>query len=157
MSFHPGRLAKLYYNSGTYASPTWVEIVRVSDVNVNMTKNTGSVTTRESPDQKTVIGSKIFQLTATYHEKIAADSVLDAILTSYMADTPDDTGGKMDMAAMNQDIETSGSTGVRGQFAVTELSRAEPVNDSVTRSVTWEEVDHEESDSVVDVVEFTTS
>lgn len=156
-SFHPGRLAKLYYNSGTYASPTWVEIVRVGDVATPMSKNTTTVVTRESANQKTVIGSKVFQITATYYEKVAADTVLAAIKTSFHADSPDATGGTMELAAMNESIATDGSTGIRGFFAVTNLERAEPVGDAVSRAVTWDEVDHEEDSSVVDVAPYTIS
>lgn len=157
MSFHVGRLAKLYYNSGTYGTPTWTEIKRVSDVNINLTKNTGSVTTRESPNQKTVVGAKVFQITATYHEKIATDTVLAAILDSYYADSPTDTGGTMELAAMNQAIATTGSTGIRGFFAVNDATRGEPVGDSVNRNIVWDEIDHEESSAVVDVDEYTIS
>ena len=38
--------AKLYYNSGSYASPTWVEICNVKDVTLSLEKDEVDVTTR---------------------------------------------------------------------------------------------------------------
>lgn len=156
-TFHVGRLSKLYYNTGTYDIPVWTEMVRLGDMTTPITKNTSQVVTRESPNQKTVVGAKAISVTGTYYEKVQADTVLAALKASIFANSAGATGGTIEVASMNQDIATDGSTGIRGFVACTDLTRNEPVGDAVTRSVTLEEVDHEEDSSVVDFDEYTIS
>lgn len=154
MSFHTGlNNAKLYLNTGTYAVPVWTEIKRVSDVTISTSKNTSTVVTRESPNQKTVLGSLIFQISGNYVEKISADTVLAAFRTSLYGSTPDTT--KLDIAAMNQPI-AGGAIGIRGYWALTQFDRNEGIEDVVSRSFTLDEIDMEESSVVVNVASFVT-
>ena len=148
MSFHVGRLAKLYLNTGTYGSPVWTEICRVSDVTIGQSKNTATVVTRCSSNQKTVLGSKVFQITFNYLEVLGADTILAALRTSYHADTP--AAAKLDVVATNLPIATAGATGIRGMFAVTNFERTEGADDVVSRAVTLDEIDWQETiDSVI--------
>lgn len=143
MSFSMGRLAKLYLNTGTYAVPVWSEICRISDVTIGQSRNTATVVTRCSGNQKTVIGSKVFQISFTYLEILGVDTILGALRTSSLADTP--ATQKLDIAAVNLPIATVGSTGIRGMFGVTNFERSEGSDDVVSRAVTLDEIDWQET------------
>jgi hypothetical protein len=45
MSIKLGRNCKAYYNTGSYASPTWVEITLVRDLTTNLDGETATPTT----------------------------------------------------------------------------------------------------------------
>jgi hypothetical protein len=66
--------AKLYYNAGTYGSPTWTEICNVKDLTLSLEKDEIDVTTRCSG------GFKEY-----------ADGLLDANVTFNMLYDPADT------------------------------------------------------------------
>ncbi len=46
MSLKLGIDAKLYYNTGTYETPTWVELTNVRDVTLSLERSEADVTTR---------------------------------------------------------------------------------------------------------------
>lgn len=52
-----GMEAKLYRNSGTYASPTWTEIQNVKDLTLNLEAGEADVTTRGNAGWRATIAS----------------------------------------------------------------------------------------------------
>lgn len=125
MGFTLGLDAKLYYNSATEGSPTWVEITPVRDLTLNMDAATADVTTRASggwrmqvPTLKEV--SLDFQMIwdpsdagfAVIHDAYIANSTVELLIL----DGPEDTAG---------------SEGMRGSFGITAVPRNEALEDAL--------------------------
>ena len=125
-----GLEAKLYRNSGSYASPTWSEVKPVKDVTLNLEAGEADVTTRGNGGWRAVIAalkdaSLEFELVWD-----TADAAFTAIRTAFL------TGGALEFAAMDGDIETAGSEGLRATMAILNFSRAEPLEEAIKVSVT---------------------
>ena len=119
--------AKLYYNTGSYASPTWTEICGVKDLTLSLEKDEIDVTTRCSG------GFKEF-----------ADGLLDANVTFNMLYDPADAAftalqnaffGKsaLEFAVMDGALPpASGETsqGLRATCMVKSFSRSESLGDA---------------------------
>lgn len=119
MPIKPGWQHKIYRNTGTYGSPTWNEIDGVKDVNVTQSATEDDVTLRRHggfkatgvPERDLMIAFTMLQ------DGEDADYVaLDAAWWS---------GDLIDVAAVDGDIETSGTVGVRFWAAVTKADRDE--------------------------------
>jgi hypothetical protein len=137
-----GSKQKLYMNpAGTYASPTWVLMAKVGDVDITMGKATSDVDTRETPNTKTVAGNKKLGITFNYFRVDShTDAVFNALAASYFDDTV------LDMAAMEIAIATAGAKGIRGPFVVTKFDRKEAVNEATRYEVELAETDEYSSD-----------
>jgi hypothetical protein len=75
-----GREAKLYYNSGTFGSPTWTEIVQAIDVAINIDATRGDLSSRRSLWQ--MEGKALQSLETTFGYRIrqgVSDSVFTAL------------------------------------------------------------------------------
>jgi len=95
-----GKNCKLYYNSGTYGSPTWVEIKNVKDLTLNLSYEEAEVSTRGGGKQyePTLLDSQIdFEMV-----RDTADSVQTALLAAFVA------GTVMDLAVAEGSIATNG-------------------------------------------------
>ncbi len=136
----PGRKNKLYYNSATYASPTWVEIARVGDVNRTGTKASTEVNMRASDTTIVVYGNKSREITFTYY-KIKGSGTADPVFTKLSDSYENDT--VLDIAMMEGPIATVGQFGVRGPFVVSQLDKAEPIDGVDTYDVTLQFADAE--------------
>ncbi len=136
-----GRDAKLYLRSaGTYASPTWSQILRIGDVTIGGEKSTSDLAIRETPNDKVSVGGLKFPISFTYYKRRAvADTVFAALFASFMNNTT------LDIAAMDQAIATVGATGVRGPYVCTKCERSEPINDSVVYNVELQECEEVDS------------
>ena len=110
--FVVGKDAKLYYNTGTFASPTWVEITRAIDVSVSLGKNDASISSRESEWEQMGGGLKTAEVEFDYLHAVGADTVFDALLSAYLNDTV------TEFAAMDGAIATSGNQGLRAYCIV---------------------------------------
>ncbi len=137
-----GGKKKLYMNpAGTYASPTWVLMAKVGDVDITMGKATGDIDTRETPNTKTIGGNKKIGFAFNYFRVDGqTDAVFNALEASYYDDTP------IDMASMEVAIATAGAKGIRGPFMVSKFDRKEPVNEAVRYEVELVETDDYSSD-----------
>lgn len=150
MSDDIGRLAKLYINTGTYASITAAELVKIGDVDIDLGKATEELDMRETPNTKTVRGNKKIKISFTYFVRVGAtDAILDKLRESYFDDT------NLDVFAMEDDIATSGTEGIRGPFGVTTFDRKEPINGKIRYEVELEEVIEYESDAPLFADEYT--
>lgn len=112
-----GKNAKLYYNTGTYATPTWVEIKYVTDVRVTLTATETEISTRATVPFKTYVSGLIdlgFECDYSWIE--GDDSVFTAIKNAFLDGTP------MDIAIMDGNIAVSGThEGIRSPFVITRL------------------------------------
>ena len=57
MTIKLGMEAKLYRNTGTYALPTWVEMINVKDLTLNLEAGEADVTTRGNAGWKATIAA----------------------------------------------------------------------------------------------------
>lgn len=120
---------KLYYNSATYGSPTWVLIPQARDVTIADSRETGDSSSREYTTKSTVVGQRVFEISfdAVMHRSAAAYTGLE---TAYLARTI------LGIAAMDAAITTVGTKGTRADIVITKFERSEPMNDSVKVSIT---------------------
>jgi len=130
MSVKLGMDAKLYRNTGTYETPTWVEITNAKDVSLNLEKGEADVTTRANQGWRATVGT--LKDGSVEFEMVwdTLDAGFTAIQEAYFDGTP------LEVAVMDGDIATSGSQGLRATMAVTNFSRNEPLEEAITVSVT---------------------
>lgn len=120
---------RLYYNTGTYASPTWVEITNVRDVELNLTRGKADLSTRGSNGYKEYRGQlKDASITFDLVYK-RGDATTQAIFEAFDEDT------LLDIAVLDGDIETTGTEGLRAVCEVFDFSREEPLEEGVMISV----------------------
>lgn len=106
-----GLECKLYRNTGTYASPTWVEIVNAKDVTVPLTKGEAD-TSRRGTAWKTRKGT---MKDASIDFKLVqqdGDAAFTALLDSFTNGTP------IELLALNGPVATAGSQGLRATCEV---------------------------------------
>lgn len=83
-----GKRWKLYYNSGTYAAPTWIHIGRARDIKMPRGKAAADGSRRECAYEIEESALKTTGLEFGYVYKPGADTVRDALAASYYSDTP---------------------------------------------------------------------
>jgi len=125
-----GMEAKLYWNSGTYAVPTWEEMGNVKDVTLNLEKGEADVTTRANDGWRATLGT--LKEGSIEFEMVwdTDDAGFLALKDAYFNDTA------IEMAVMDGDVAASGSQGLRASFSVTNFSRSEPLEEAIGVSVT---------------------
>ena len=124
-----GLSCKLYYNTGTYALPTWTEITDARDVTLSLEAGEADASTRGSGGWRETIQSL---KDAGIEFEMAADSsstVFDAIKDAFF------DGTSLDVVALDGGSGVSGSEGLRMIAAVSSFSRNEPLEETVTISV----------------------
>ncbi len=125
-----GMEAKLYRNDGTYASPTWVEVLNLKDLTLNLEAGEADVTTRGNAGWRATIaslkdGSIEFDMLWD-----TADANFTAIRSAFFA------GTDVEFAVMDGDVAGSGSQGLRATMAITSFSRNEALEEAISVSVT---------------------
>jgi len=148
MTAQAGRKRAAYYNSGAYASPTWVHLARISDVNRPQSRSTSDRMYRGAVNKKKVTGYKEHSFTFKYHVKKAgtADTVLDKLQDSFDNDTV------IDVCFMNGKFDTGTTrTGVRGPVVVSKFDISEADEEGVTYDVELVEV---EDDTIPEITAF---
>ena len=83
-----GKDCKLYYNSGTHFSPTWIEIERAINVSASITKNEADVSSRESDWQMVIGALKVLEITFNYRHIQGTDGTFAALRAAFMDNTP---------------------------------------------------------------------
>jgi len=125
-----GMEAKLYRNTGTYATPTWVEMTNVKDLTLNLEAAEADVTTRGNAGWRATIaalkdGSIEFEMVWD-----PADAGFTAIQDAYFNNTT------VEFAVMDGDVTSTGTQGLRATMSITKLTRSEPLEQAITVSVT---------------------
>ena len=154
-----GRKRAAYLNTGTFASPAWTMVSRMTNVQRPQGKATSDRMFRGAKNKKKVSGYVEYGFTFTYQVKKAnlADTVYDAFLDSFNNDTV------LDMCFLNQTIDqpvgtsAGNAVGVRGPLECTKFDIKEEDEDGVTVDIELSEVDHEESGDLVEVDAFSTA
>ena len=132
-----GQECKFYHSDtlldGTTNVPgtvAWSEITNIRDLTLNLETGEADVTTRANNGWRATKatlkdGSIEFEMLWE-----TGDAGFTALKTAWA------NGDEIALAAMDGDIELSGSEGLVGNFAVTNFSRSEPLEEGVTVSVT---------------------
>jgi len=125
-----GMDAKLYRNTGTYATPTWNEVLNVKDVTLNLEAGEADVTTRGNAGWRANIAT--LKDASLEFEMVwdTADDDFTALRTAFLSN------GSVEFAVMDGDITTTGSQGLRATMSITNFSRSEPLEEAIKVSVT---------------------
>jgi len=125
-----GMDAKLYRNTGSYGSPVWNEVKNVKDVTLNLEAGEADVTTRGNGGWRANIAT--LKDASLEFEMVwdTADDDFTAIRTAFLANAA------IEFAVLDGPVATSGSQGLRASMAITNFSRAEPLEEAIKVSVT---------------------
>jgi hypothetical protein len=118
-----GRENKLYYNSGSFASPTWTEVVRTVDLDWDMPVTWGNVSSRQS---KWLFESKAMQGLTTNFGYRRRSGVSDAVFTALRGYAVGET--KQELAIADGAIATTTTQYLRATYQF-EMGRSEPLED----------------------------
>ncbi len=129
MAYVLGMNAKLYYNTGSYASPTWTLISNVRDLTLNLERGDTDITTRGGGGWRQSVatladGSIDFGMVWD-----TADTVFTAIKNAFVNNTT------VEFLALDGLQATTGSQGLRATMAITSFSRNEGLEDALTVDV----------------------
>ena len=130
MGMRLGMEARLYRNTGDYATPVWTLLPNVKDLTLGLETAEADVTTRANAGWRATIatlkdGSIEFQMVFD-----DADASFTALRDAFLNSTP------VEMAVMDGDIAVSGSEGLRASFSVTNFNRTEALEEAITFAVT---------------------
>lgn len=140
-----GRVCTINYNSATYGTPTWVAIGRASSPSRSQGRPTSRKTYREATTSKNITGLLDYEISFQYIQKDDAatgtDSVLAALLASLVSETA------LDIAMLDGPAATTGSTGIRGPFVVSQMDKSEDDEDAVMYDVTLVEIESDDQET----------
>ena len=122
--------AKLYRNSGSYGSPTWVEIDNVKDLTLNLDKDETDVTTRGSGGFKEFVDGMIDASIDWGMLWDTADANFTAIRTAFFAKT------NIEFLILDGDEATAGSQGLRVTCMIKAFTRNETLGEALMVDVT---------------------
>ena len=130
-----GANAKLYFNaSGTEVSPptpaNWTEMTNVKDLTLNLAKDEVEVNTRANNEWKARVGTLkdgSVQFDMVWN---TGDAGFTAIQQAYLNNTT------IGIACLDGEMDVAGSQGLIAAMGVFDFTRAEPVADVLTVSVT---------------------
>lgn len=122
--------AKLYRNSGVFATPAWEEMPNVRDLTLNLEKNEADVTTRGNQGWRATVGtlkdaSIEFQMVWD-----PSDGGFAALQQAFFSNTP------VELAVMDGDITDPDSEGLRASFDVFNFTRNEALEEAILVDVT---------------------
>lgn len=139
-----GKDCKLYYNSGTHTSPTWVEVKKAINVSANLGKGEADVSSRAT-SWKLVKGAlKELEISFTYRHKAGVDTVFDALLAAYMGDIA------KEFAVMDSDITNAGAQGPRAFCEILSMNETQELENSVEYEFTLKPTYHEENNALIE-------
>ena len=125
MAFKLGQNAKLYRNTGTFASPTWTEISNVKDLDLSLEKDKSEVTTRGGGGWKLTVAT--LKDAKIEFEMIwdTADAAFTAIRNSFLNDTV------VEFLVLDGPVGTSGNQGLRAECMVASFTRSEKLTEAL--------------------------
>jgi len=116
---------KMYYNSGTYGSPTWVEVTNVGDVTMTDESEQADIGIRSMGGFKIAVAGlrKVgWEWQSVYDP---GDAVQTAFRTKYAARTP------TEFLLLDQANGTAGSQGIRATCMITKFARQEKLSEAM--------------------------
>ena len=157
-----GRRRAAYVNTGTFATPVWAHMTRITDVQRPKSRATSDRKYRGAKNVKTVTGYIKYGWTFKYAIKgpnASADAILTKLQDSF------DNEVILDVLFLNQRIAQPTGTfpsganavGVRAPVVVTKLDESEADEEGCTFDVELMEVDDEQSSALNETQPFTTA
>lgn len=125
--------AKLFRNTGSFASPTWNEVPNVKDLTLGLDKDETDVTTRASGGFKEFVDGMIDASVEFSMLWDDADEDFTALRTAFFAKTP------IEFAVMDGPVSgdgSSGSQGLRATCMVKGFTRNENLGEALMVDVT---------------------
>ena len=121
--------AKLYYNAGTYASPTWTVINNIKDVTLNLDKDEVDVTTRGSGGFKEYVDGLIDATVDFGMLWDTTDAAFTAFQTAFFAKTA------VEVLVLSGVYTAGAHQGLRATCMVKSFSRGETLGEALTVDV----------------------
>jgi len=122
-----GLQTKLYYNAGSYASPSWTEITRTKGEKLPRGKKEITWEGRDSAFEKTKGGHMQLGLTFEYrHVRGAADTVRAALLASLV------NGTAIELLSCDGPYDDSAVTGFRAFYEIMKMDKTSETGEAVT-------------------------
>lgn len=125
--------ARLYLNSGTYASPTWSGLNNVRDLTLNLETGEADVSTRGNEGWRATV-STLKDASLEFELVIdPEDSGFTSIVNAFLQNEP------VEFVVLDGPISGEGSVGsqgLRATFRIASFSRNEALEEAVTASVT---------------------
>ena len=145
-----GKETKLYFNTGTFEAPVFVEIKRARNIQRNRGPALTDVEFHGAEETGAVPGYKSTNGTFEYVKRRGDDSVYEALKTAQEA------GEIVDLVHLNGPIEAATSKGWRCPVLLGEFAETSNGNDGVVETIPFRKADaYDESDgSAVDYEPF---
>lgn len=125
-----GRECKLYYNAGTFASPTWTLIPQAIDVAYTIASERGNVASRASIWKMEVKSLNGLELTFGYrYRHLVTDAVFDALRPMALSNT------KVEFAVCDTTIATTGAEYLRATYQL-DMTMNQAIGDGVSAEFT---------------------
>lgn len=122
--------AKLYYNTGSYATPTWTEITNVKDLTLNIDKGEVDLTTRGSGGFNE-FGDGLIDASVEFNILWdSSDTAFTALRTAFFAKTA------VECLVLDGDSTTTGNQGLRATMMVKSFTRNETLGEALMVDVT---------------------
>jgi hypothetical protein len=129
MSSRLGFECYAYRNTGSWASPTWNLLDGVRDATLNLKKDTADASSRRSKWKliRSAMRDGSIEIEMLWDR---ADPDFAALLTAWLNDT------QVDCVFLDDPVATTGAQGPRAWYEVVDLTRSEPLNDTVKAKIT---------------------
>lgn len=123
--------SKLYRNTATYESPTWVEVDNIRDNSLTLEAGEADLTTRANGGWEAVVAA--LRKGAVEFEMVwdKGDANFQAFRTAFFARG----GGAIDVMILDGDRETADVEGLRATMCVLKFTRNEELAEGVKASV----------------------
>jgi len=120
---------KLYRNSATYDTPTWVLIDNVGDIDVTLAPDKTELPLRKLAGWKAFVQGLFDYALAFSMLYDIADTNQAAIRTAFFARST------LDILVLDQDVATAGAYGIRAVMGVFKFPRQEKINGAMMHEV----------------------
>lgn len=134
---------KAYYNSGTNASPTWVEIVDAIDVSYEYGTTQVEVKSRANINSANLSGLINVSATFTLLHTIGTNTIRAALLGIISGRAP------KQFAFMDQAIATTGAIGLKAYMNLEGMNANQPLEEGMTWDITLKPAHFIESAAVI--------
>lgn len=128
-----GTDCKCFRNSASWATPTFVEVDNLRDVNISDEWLTAEFKTRGNRivRHKRTLRNRGVTLQMEHDPATAANDANFEVFTDAMYDASGDTDdGVIELLFLNGDSTTTGNQGVRGEWLVTKMDEGQPLEDA---------------------------
>lgn len=146
---YSGKETKSYYNSATYASPVWVELERIRNVQRNRGPSLNDVEFHGANETGAVPGYVAMSGSFEYVRRKGADTVYDFLVAAQEA------GDIVDFAYLNGTILLTSSVGWRCPILLGEFAETSNGNDGVVVTIPFTKADAYNTSGAVNYVAFT--